>query len=272
MKISNLLNSKHASIMGILNLTPDSFSDGGCFYDYDAAMRRIEDMIKEGADIIDIGAESTRPGAAKVSLSEEIKPLEKVILSYKKHFDTPLSLDTTKSQVAAFGCEHGVDIVNDISGCRFDPNMVNVLESFQCYTVIMHIQKDPKTMQEKPVYDAVVDDVFQHLNDRISELNKKNIRNIIVDPGIGFGKTLEHNLKLIKQFETFQDLNVPTLIGTSRKSFIGTITNTEVEERLEGTLISSLMAIQKGAQIVRVHDVKSMKRALQVYNAVEDVA
>lgn len=272
MDLEKQFNTKKTSIMGILNVTPDSFSDGGQFNTYDEAMKRIEIMINQGATIIDIGAESTRPGAKSISLKEEISRLEKVIKAYTHYFDVPLSLDTTKSEVAAFGCEHGVAMINDISGLTFDPKMVDVVAAHQCYTIVMHIQEKPTTMQQAPKYNSVVKDVTDFLKNRLETLNKKGVTKLICDPGIGFGKTVTHNLQLLNQFQQFQQLGVPLLVGTSRKSFIGQLTGEGVEDRLEGSIVSALMAVQKGANIVRVHDIAAMKRSLQVYEAIECAA
>lgn len=254
------------AIMAIVNVTPDSFSDGGRLTK-DTLFPYIETCIKDGATIIDIGAESSRPGAAPVSVEEELERLHPILENYTKYFDVPLSIDTTKPDVARIALEAGATIVNDISGLDH-PDMPAIVARHQAAAVIMHKQGLPQTMQKDPKYNHVVQDVKQYLSDKIQVAKDHGIQHIIIDPGIGFGKTLPHNLALLNHLDAFQDLGVPILIGTSNKSFIGDITGQPISDRLEGTLISNIMAVAKGARIVRVHNVKAMKHALDVYAAI----
>ena len=257
--------------MGILNLTPDSFSDGGLFTDVDAALFHAETLIKDGADILDIGAESSRPGAVRVSADDEQKRLEPFLKKYHSCFDVPLSLDTYKPEIAELGLGYGVSMINDITGLQGDPRMAEVVSKGKVPVVVMHMQNKPETMQTHPTYTTVVDEVKQFLSVSIDIARDAGIQTIIVDPGIGFGKSLEHNLLLLNHLDSFSDLNCPLLIGTSRKSFIGQLTGAPVDDRLEGTLVSNLIALQKGARLFRVHDVKSIKKMFQVYFAIKDV-
>ena len=261
------LNQNKPLIMGIVNVTPDSFSDGGHYLDPKNALDRITQLIQDGADIIDIGAESTRPGAITISDEDEIERLTPIISTYKTHFDTPLSIDTSKATVAKWALSHGADIINDISGLE-DPKMPNVIADANATVVIMHIQGTPQTMQENPQYDHIIDELQAFFNDRIQRAQNAGVQNIILDPGIGFGKTLEHNLSILKHLHRFTVLGHPLLIGTSNKSFIGHITAQDVQNRLEGSIASALLALQNGAKICRVHNVVAMKQALSVANAI----
>ncbi len=251
-------------IMGIVNVTPDSFSDGGSYTNQDAIISYIDQLIKHGADIIDIGAQSTRPGAALISVQEEIERLATIIPFFKQRFDCLLSLDTFYADVAKFGLENGVDIINDVSGLTYDSAMIETCAHYQAAVVIMHMNGAPKTMQDNPHYDDVMETVYSFLKQQIQRCTDVGIQQIMIDPGIGFGKTLDHNLSLLKNLATFKSLGYPLLIGTSRKSFINQISKSDVHQRLGGSIASNLVAWKLGANVFRVHDVFDMKQAFDV--------
>ncbi len=259
--------------MGIINVTPDSFSDGGLFFDPGKAVNHGLALEAEGADIIDVGGESTRPGAMPVPAEEEIKRVIPVIKALSTQVKVPLSIDTYKAEVAGLAIEAGASIINDISALRFDPDMVNVAREYKTPVVLMHMLGSPRDMQRNPVYDDVVQDVYHFLRERIAYAEGNGIRHedIIIDPGIGFGKRLPHNLSLIKHLEVFKGLHCPILIGPSRKSFIGEILMQPVDERIEGTAAIVAIAIMKGANIIRVHDVKVMKAIARMADAIKTV-
>ena len=257
-------------IMGAINCTPDSFSDGGQFKSPDEAVYRALQMVEEGADIIDIGGESTRPGSDPVPESKELDRVLPVVEMLHKESSVWISIDTCKTRVAQEAIETGADIINDISGLRFDRNMPNVAAENDVPVVVMHILGKPKNMQLNPVYDDVVKDVYNYFEERIASLTQAGISedNILLDPGIGFGKNTEHNLILINNLHVFAHLNKPILIGPSRKSFIGNILNLDVKNRLEGTAAAVALSIVRGAHIVRVHDVKEMVRVARLTDAI----
>lgn len=260
-------------IMGILNTTPDSFSDGGEYSEVESAVGRIGRMVSEGAHIVDIGGESTRPGADPVSEQEELERvlpvLEKAIPQFS---DTFFSIDTTKYHVAEEALKLGTHFVNDVSGLQKEPRFVRLCKQYSAGYVMMHSQGDPKNMQEDPAYDDVISDIKQFLKTHIDQARKKGFENIIIDPGIGFGKTLNHNLKLIAHLDEFQHLGCPILVGASRKSMVGQILgNRPVDDRLTGTLAVHYHAMINGANIIRVHDVKEAHDSLQVFNAISSV-
>ncbi len=259
---------KRTYLMGILNVTPDSFSDGGRFFTQTDAVLHAFQMMKDGADIIDIGGESTRPGAEQVSLEEETRRVIPVITKICQKSSVPLSIDTYKSQVALEALKAGANIVNDISGLHFDPKMAQVIAEKNASVVIMHIKGTPKDMQSNPHYDDLIREIYDYLASAVELARKHGIRQIMIDPGIGFGKTAEHNLELINRLEEFRGIGVPILIGVSRKSFIGKILETPVEARLEGTAAAVTASILKGADIVRVHDVREMRRVALVADAI----
>ena len=259
---------KRTYLMGILNVTPDSFSDGGRFFTQTDAVLHAFQMMKDGADIIDIGGESTRPGAEQVSLEEETRRVIPVITKIRQKSSVPLSIDTYKSQVALEALKAGANIVNDISGLHFDPKMAQVIAEKNASVVIMHIKGTPKDMQSNPHYDDLIREIYDYLASAVELARKHGIRQIMIDPGIGFGKTAEHNLELINRLEEFRGIGVPILIGVSRKSFIGKILETPVEARLEGTAAAVTASILKGADIVRVHDVREMHRVALVADAI----
>lgn len=255
-------------IMGVLNITPDSFSDGGKYFDSKLNLERvIEDAVRmeqEGADFLDIGGESTRPGSETVSLDDELERVIPVIEALKEKVNIPLSIDTYKSAVADESLKAGAVIVNDISGFRFDDKIPEVTAKHNASCILMHIKGTPKDMQKNPQYDDVVREVYDYLAESVKMAEEAGIKQIITDVGIGFGKTLDHNLTLIKNLARFKELNYPILMGLSRKSFIDKIFLTAVEDRLEGTIAANTVSIVNGANIIRVHDVLENKRAARV--------
>ncbi len=253
-------------VMGILNITPDSFYDGNLYFDHEKAFKRAELMWKEGADIIDIGGESTRPGSVRISEDEELRRVIPVLKRVKSELDVIVSVDTYKSKVAEEAISHGADLINDISGLIADERMGDVVSKYQIPLVIMHIRGNPAIMQINPSYNDVVIDVIRSLRTKISFAKYKGIKeeNIIIDPGIGFGKTLENNLDLIIRLKEIKCIGRPILIGLSRKSFIGKILDLPPEERLEGTIAANALAIINSANIIRVHDVKEAKRVARL--------
>lgn len=262
---------KRTLVMGILNVTPDSFSDGGQFFSLESAVERARQLVHEGADIVDIGGESSRPGAQPVAVEEELRRVVPVIRAIRKEFPVPISIDTYKAAVAAAALEAGANIINDISALRFDPQMVKIVAQARVPVVLMHMQGEPRTMQQNPVYTDVVREIKEFLAERIAFAQAHGVKHIIIDPGIGFGKTVAHNIEILRRLGELQELGCPILIGTSRKSFIGRLgsaTPLPIDQRLEGTIASTVIAIFNGAQIVRVHDVAPMKRALAIVDAV----
>ena len=250
--------------MGVLNVTPDSFSDGGQFNEINSAILHVDKMLKNGADIIDIGGESTKPGSEPVSADEESKRIVPVIKSIKNEYkDVLISVDTYKSSVAKKAIEAGADFVNDISGLTFDDEMVSLLAQRNIPVVIMHINGKPKTMQKNILYSDLVSDIKRFFNKQCNHAINSGIKesNIMIDPGIGFGKTFDHNFTLLKRLKEFEDLGFPILIGPSRKAFIGDVLNLPSNERVEGTIATIVAGILNGANIIRVHDVKEIKRA-----------
>ncbi|MCS7208739.1 MAG: dihydropteroate synthase [Fimbriimonadales bacterium] len=258
-------------VMGVLNATPDSFYDGGRYATLDAALARAEQMLAEGADIVDIGGESTRPGAAPVPEEEEIRRVIPLIEAVAIRFpEAVISVDTTKSRVAQIALQAGACIVNDISGATFDPHMLEVVAQSGALIVLMHIKGTPQTMQQNPTYEDVVAEVKATLRAHAQRALDAGIppEHIWLDPGIGFGKTVQHNLELLRGLPKLKSLGLPILIGTSRKSFIGHILGgLPPDERLEGTLATLALAVAWGADIVRVHDVKEAVRAVRVADA-----
>jgi dihydropteroate synthase len=258
-------------VMGILNVTPDSFYDGGRYYNPDDALRRIEQMITEGADIIDIGGESTKPGSIGVSEEEELRRTIPIIKEARKRFDTIFSIDTTKSKVAREALEEGVSIVNDISGLKFDPGIAPVVARYKAGLVLMHTTSRPYDMQTKVEYNDIISDIIQSLTESIelAEGRGVNPQSILIDPGFGFGKTPFHNLILLRRLSEFLILDKPILIGTSRKSFIAKIVGES--GGLEGTAATVTIGIMNGASVIRVHDVLYMKRIAKMVDAVLSV-
>lgn len=262
--------SKRTCIMGILNVTPDSFSDGGLFFNEESAVRQALRMQEEGADIIDIGGESTRPGAEKISVKEEIRRVLPVIEALAKKVRVPISIDTYKAPVAEAAVSAGASLINDISGLRFDPKMARVAARHKVPVVLMHIKGTPEDMQKAPAYRALVPEIIESLRESIAIAKDAGIPDnmIIIDPGIGFGKTVGHNLEIIRRLNEFEGLEKPILLGPSRKSFIGTILGgLPATERLEGTAAAVAVGIFNGANIIRVHDVKAMLRVARIADA-----
>lgn len=255
--------ANHCYIMGILNVTPDSFSDGGRFQGIDQALFHVEEMLKEGMDIVDVGGESTRPGYTKISVEEEIERIAPVIERIKARFDVPVSLDTYKSDVAEAGIQAGADLINDIWGLKYDGRMAEVIAKAGVSCCLMHNRMEA-------VYQQLITDVINDLQGSVSLAREAGIEadKIILDPGIGFGKTYEQNLEMIAKLEELHVLGYPLLLGCSRKSVIGLTLDLPASERLEGTLATSVIGVMKGCSFVRVHDIKENVRAVKMAEAV----
>ncbi|MCW9096958.1 MAG: dihydropteroate synthase [Ignavibacteriaceae bacterium] len=265
----NIFDFRFAYVIGILNITSDSFSDGGLFINKQKAVNHALEMIESGADIIDIGGESTRPGSEPVSETEELERVIPVINGIlKSKPDAIISIDTTKANVAKQALRNGALIVNDISGGTFEPSIFEVASELNAAMILMHIKGKPKTMQVSPEYSNVIAEVYDHLAKQSSIASEHGIENIIIDPGIGFGKRLEHNLSLINGLDYFRSLGFPILIGLSRKSFIGNILNLPVEERDDATNSMNMLALSKGARIIRTHNVKQAYQTCKLFNEV----
>jgi dihydropteroate synthase len=254
--------------MGIVNVTPDSFSDGGRFDSTEAVVSHALRLIEDGADMIDIGGESTRPGATPISVGDEIRRVAPVIEALRRETEIPISIDTRNADVAEVALEAGADLINDISALRHDPRMSAIAVRHDAPVVLMHMLGTPETMQSEPRYRDVVSEVLAFFEERIAAASSAGVRRIILDPGIGFGKRLEDNLALLRNLETFQRFHRPLLVGPSRKTFIGLLTGALVHDRLAGTLGSCVMAVRFGASMLRVHDVKEVRMAVQVAEAI----
>ncbi len=254
-------------VMGILNLTPDSFSDGGLYTNPTMAIEHAKKMVTEGADIIDIGGESSRPGSAPLSEEEELNRVLPVLQELQGEFSVPISIDTYKPKVARKCLDAGATLLNDITGLT-NPEMVKVAREYQVPVVVMHMKGLPQTMQENPEYQNVIEEIKTFFEKQITMVCNEGIESIILDPGIGFGKTVEHNLMILHHLEEFTHLCCPVLVGPSRKNFLGVITGLPVTDRLEGTIAAISIAALNGANIVRVHDVKACKRAVQIADAI----
>ena len=268
-KVLDLGSRTH--IMGILNVTPDSFSDGGHYADAVRALTHAHVMAAAGADIIDIGGESTRPGAAPVAEEEELRRIIPLIERLSDELAVPISVDTYKSSVAKKAIEAGARIVNDISGLRFSPDMANVVADSGAAVVIMHIKGTPRNMQQNPVYDDVIGEIMAYFEEGIEIAVKAGVdrEKIFIDPGIGFGKTLEHNLAILDRLDEFQVLGRPIVLGTSRKKFIGTILDVQApEQRVDGTAATVALGIERGARVVRVHDVARMAQVAKMTDTI----
>ena len=261
-----------ARLMGVVNVTPDSFSDGGLFLDAEAAIAHGRKLAAEGAAILDVGGESTRPGAEAVDATLELERVGPVVDSLAGP-DGPgaiVSIDTSKAAVAEAALDAGAAIVNDVTALRAEPELASVCADHGCGVVLMHMQGSPRTMQEAPRYDDVVDDVRAFLAERLEAAVQAGIdeSRIWVDPGIGFGKTTEHNLELLRRLGELRDLGRPIVIGTSRKRFLGAVTGRDVDDRLGGTVASNVLALRAGADVFRVHDVREVREALAVAEAI----
>lgn len=257
-------------VMGVLNLTPDSFYDGGRYTREAQALRRVEEMIGEGADIIDVGGESVRPGAEPINLDEELSRVMPVIKKVRRLFSITVSIDTYKAEVARQAIEEGAEMVNDISGLRFDPDLRKIVAGYGVPLILVHIKGTPKNMQDNPRYHCLMEEIISYLRESIKLAEESGVdpARIIVDPGIGFGKTTAHNLEILRRLERLKSLGKPILVGLSRKSFIGNVLGLPQEERLEGGLAATCMAVSGGARIVRTHDVKPTRRAVDMVQAI----
>jgi dihydropteroate synthase len=277
MALIDLYRTKGPLIMGVVNVTPDSFSDGGRYYDHDAALRRVRQMILDGADVLDIGGESTRPGAAPVSLDEEIGRVIPLIAAIAQITDVPISIDTLKPEVAEEARHAGATIWNDVSALDHDSASLETAARLDCDIVLMHMQGEPRTMQANPWYEDVVAEVESYLLERAGVAIRAGVKpeHIWIDPGIGFGKTLDHNLEIIRATRRLTSHGFPLLMAASRKRFIGALEEREgaiasqPEDRLGATIATHLYAVQAGAKMIRVHDVAEMKQALRVWRALD---
>ena len=262
----NLYDFSSPKVMGILNITPDSFYDGGKFKDDQKIKNHINKMINDGMDILDIGGYSSRPGASEVSISEELERVIPTLIFIKKNFkNLIISIDTFRSEVAKASLIEGADIINDISAGVFDSKMMDVISKFNCPYILMHMKGNPRNMQNSPKYKHTAVEIIQFLAERIKVARKKNIVDIIVDPGFGFGKTVEHNFEILNNLENFKALDAPLLTGFSRKSMIFKTLKTTSDEALNGTSSLNTIALMKGANILRVHDVKEAKECIILY-------
>ena len=261
-----LINPDRVLIQGILNITPDSFSDGGLYLNPKKAFDKALKLLEDGCDIIDIGGESSRPGSTPISSQEEMDRIIPVLEKIKNEVECLISIDTYKADVASEAIKYGADIVNDITGLSQDPDMIDLVVKNNIPVILMHMQGTPKSMQKNPFYHNVIDEISMFFKQQVKKLDKKGfpLSKIILDPGIGFGKNLQHNLKILKNIDIICNLGCHTLIGTSRKSFIGDLLKCPPEERLEGTISSNLYAIIQGVKIIRVHDVLEVRKALTI--------
>jgi len=261
---------KGTLIMGVVNVTPDSFYDGGSYLEKDRALRQAEKLAEQGADIIDIGGESSRPGAEAVDIDAELKRVIPVVEALTGRIKVPLSIDTRKSQVARQALASGASIINDVSALRADREMAGVIKAYEVPVVLMHMRGAPRDMQANPHYNDVVTEIKEFFRQRIEWAGARGIKkdNIIIDPGIGFGKLLEHNLEILKRLAEFQELGCPILIGPSRKSFVGEILGNSPRERIWGTAASVAVGALMGARIIRVHDVKQMRQVVRVVDQI----
>jgi dihydropteroate synthase len=263
------LDLSRPQVMGVINLTPDSFSDGGQFSTLSDAIDHAVRLIEEGADLLDLGAESTRPGAQSLSADNELARLVPVLRQVRQ-LGRPISIDTRKPEVMRAALAEGADMINDVSGFVL-PEAIDAVASVQCAVCVMHMQGEPSTMQQAPTYRSVVSEVRAFLQDRMQTLLAAglDVERIVLDPGIGFGKTLDHNLMLLHQLSSLNSLGAPVLVGLSRKSMIGQLTGQPVERRLAGSIAGALASVERGASIVRVHDVRATVDALRVWRAVQ---
>jgi dihydropteroate synthase len=256
--------------MGIINVTPDSFSDGGHCFGVERAMAQADVLVADGADLLDVGGESTRPFAQAVSEQEELDRVLPVIGAIRKKYSLPVSIDTRKAEVARRALLAGADMINDISALRHDPAMIDLVRGTEVPVILMHMQGTPEIMQVKPYYQDVVGEILDFFRERLRWLTEQGVesRRIILDPGIGFGKSLAHNLTILKNLSAFSVLGCPLLLGHSRKGFLGELTGKQVLERDLGTAVVSALAAEQGIAIVRVHDVAATRQALQIREAI----
>ena len=267
LRLGNLVLDGKCHVMGILNVTPDSFYDGGLHFDLADTQKRVDAMVKEGVEIIDIGGESTRPGSKPVTIDEELDRVIPAIKYIAKNYDIPISIDTQKSEVAKKAVEAGAHIINDVGGLR-NEDMISVASEMNVPVIMMHMQGTPENMQKNPQYGDVVEDIKEWLEERINAAEKAGIKrsNVIVDPGIGFGKNLKHNLELLGRINEFKGMAGGVLLGASRKSFIAMMTGNEEGDRLTGSLSAAIMGVTGGVDILRVHDVKETLSAVKAVN------
>lgn len=266
-----LLSLEVPQIMGILNVTPDSFYDGGHFTIVENAVRKSEEMIEEGAAIIDVGGMSTRPGAEIINEKEELKRVLPVIKEIKRRFPNVIvSIDTIRSEVARSAILEGASMVNDISGGDIDKEIWNVVNEYQVPYVLMHMQGRPESMQENPSYNNVSLEVLVYLRDKVFQLRSLGLKDIIIDPGFGFGKTIDQNYDLLKNLRSFEILECPIMVGISRKSMIHKLLGVEAKEALNGTTACHMIALQKGAKILRVHDVKEARQCILIHEQIRN--
>jgi len=261
----NLIPIDHPWVMGILNLTPDSFFDKSRIDSTKKLLRTAENMLADGAKILDIGAQSTRPGAQEISAEDEISRILPALKILRKEFPGAiLSIDTFRAEVAQISASEGADIINDISSGDIDPEMIDVMAKIKLPYIIMHMQGTPQNMQKKPIYQDVTKEVIIYLSDKINQLRLKGIHDIIIDPGFGFGKTTKHNYQLMNNLHHFQFFNRPVLVGISRKSMVNNVLETKPENALNGTTVLNTLALLKGASILRVHDVKEAVETVRI--------
>ncbi|MEM3277927.1 MAG: dihydropteroate synthase [Thermoplasmata archaeon] len=267
--VSKVIKIPYRRVMGILNITPDSFSDGGKYIDPDHALERAKEIEIEGADILDIGAESTKPYSKPISIEEELNRLMPVLEAIRDQIKIPISIDTYKWQVADKALKLGADIINDVYGLK-DEAMLKVIKDFGAGVVIMHMKGTPQTMQNAPHYDDLISEISRFLKDRATTaiMNGIEPEKIMIDPGIGFGKTVEHNLSILNNLQDLKSLGFPIVVGTSKKGFIGEITGTPVERRMMGSLATALIAMHNGASVIRAHDVKETKEIIKIFESV----
>lgn len=269
-----LLDLTNPVVMGILNVSPNSFYDGGKYATEEDILKRTEQMLKEGADIIDVGAVSTRPGSDSVSTKEELTRLLPAVTAIRKQFpNVPMSIDTFRSWVALRVIDEiGECIVNDISGGDFDEHMFDTIAKLGVPYILMHIQGNPKTMQENPHYDDVIKDISKYFSEKVRKLTKAGVKDVILDPGFGFGKSVEDNYDLLNRLDSFKVFQLPVLVGVSRKSMIHKLLEVTPEESLPGTITANTMALLGGADILRVHDVKEAVHAITLFKKLKEVA
>lgn len=254
---SSEIDFSHPQIMGIVNVTPDSFSDGGNYFNTQSAINHALKLCDEGASIIDVGGESTRPGSDTVPLNEELERTIPVIKELRKlRKQIVISIDTTKSEVASEALENGADIVNDISGCTFDPKMLDTIKQYNPGLALMHIKGNPKTMQDNPIYQDIIKEIKEFLIQQTEQAKLTGLNKIMIDPGIGFGKSINDNFQIIKQLPEFESLGYPIMIGVSRKSFIGKTLNLDIKNRDVATVIMETISVLKSARIIRTHNVE----------------
>lgn len=267
--LSTLNQLNKIKVMGILNVTPDSFSDGGQFACFDGALKQAEYMIENGVDIIDIGGESTRPGADDVSVKDEVFRVIPLLKAIKSRFDINISIDTSKAEVMSEAIIYGADMINDVRALQ-NENCLNTISQSNIAVCLMHMQGMPRTMQNNPQYTDIINDILKFFRQRIHccEQHGINKERLVLDPGFGFGKTSAHNYEILAQFAQFKSLGLPVLAGLSRKSMIGDLLNRDVNERLAGSLTAAIVAVQQGAEIIRVHDVQESVDAINILKAV----